>query len=67
MKGLDMNKETLTQLQEIYFDICDLLDYNELDQEIEGFTCEFDTLRECLEEQRRKLAQIELSIDLERV
>lgn len=61
-----MNKETLTQLQEVYFDICDLLDNNELDDTIEGFF-EFDTLRQCLEEQRRKLAQIELSIDLERV
>lgn len=61
-----MNKSTLTQLQEVYFDICDLLDNNELDDTIEGFF-EFDTLRQCLEEQRRKLAQIELSIDLERV
>ena len=61
-----MDKSTLTQLQEVYFDICDLLDNNELDDTIEGFF-EFDTLRQCLEEQRRKLAQIELSIDLERV
>ena len=60
-----MDKSTLTQLQEVYFDICDLLDNNELDDTIEGFF-EFDTLRQCLEEQRRKLAQIELSIDLER-
>lgn len=61
-----MDKATLTQLQEVYFDICDLLDNNELDDAIEGFF-EFDTLRQCLEEQRRKLAQIELSMDLERV
>lgn len=61
-----MNKATLTELQEVYFDLCDLLDHNELDDTINGFF-EFDTLRECLEEQRKKLARIELSIDLERV
>lgn len=61
-----MNKAILTELQEVYFDLCDLLDNNELDDTINGFF-EFDTLRECLEEQRKKLARIELSIDLERV
>ena len=60
-----MNKATLTELQEVYFDLCDLLDNNELEETINGFF-EYETLRECLEEQKKKLARIELSIDLER-
>ena len=50
---------TLTAVQEVFFDICDLLNSGEID-DIQ-ITClpEFDTLREFLEEQRRKLAYIE--------
>jgi hypothetical protein len=59
-----MDNQTLTLVQEVYFDLCDLLDNNELDQPIEGFTCEFDTLRELIEEQKKKLAEIELRLDI---
>lgn len=62
-----MNKATLTELQEVYFDLCDLLDNNDLaDIPINGFF-EHDNLLDFITEQRNKLARIELSIDLERV
>lgn len=50
---------TLTAVQEVFFDICDLLNSGEID-DIQ-ITClpEFDTLHEFLEEQRHKLAYIE--------
>jgi hypothetical protein len=59
-----MSRNTLTLVQEVYFDLCDLLDYNELSESLEGFTCEFDDMREFITEQRRKLALIERDLDL---
>ncbi len=58
-----MNNATLTLIQEVYFDLCDILDHNELDEKIEGFF-EFDSLRDFLHEQRQKMAEIEKQLDL---
>lgn len=50
---------TITKLQEVYFDLCDLLNSRQIDNiTLSGFQ-EFDTLREFLEEQKNKLAEIE--------
>jgi hypothetical protein len=49
----------LTTVQEIYFDLCDLLENNDLnDIKIEGFS-EFETLGEFLEEQKAKVGWLE--------
>ena len=50
----------LTTIQEIYFDLCDLLENNEAlaNIKIEGFS-EFDTLGEFLEEQKTKVSWLE--------
>lgn len=50
----------LSTIQEMYFDITDLIENNEelLDLKIEGFA-EFETLGEFLEEQRTKVSGIE--------
>lgn len=57
--GFNMNQSTLTKIQEIYFDLCDILNHNDLDNvEIEGFE-EFDTVREFLLEQKTKIEEIE--------
>ena len=54
----------LTLIQKVYFDLCDALDNNDFsDVAIEGLY-EFDDLREFLHEQKRKLAEIELTLDL---
>ena len=51
-----------TLVQEVYFDICDLLNGNQVDDIVlQGFQ-EFETLREFLEEQKRKLEEIETSM-----
>lgn len=49
-----------TTIQEIYFDLCDLIEENEnlLSLKIEGFG-EFETLGEFLEEQKAKIAWLE--------
>jgi len=52
----------LTKVQEVYFDLCDLLDNNELDDRIDGFQ-EFDSLRDFAYEQKAKMAQIERIIE----
>jgi hypothetical protein len=58
-----MNQSTLTKIQEIYFDLCDILNQNDLDNvEIEGFI-EFDTVREFLLEQKTKIEEIERALD----
>ena len=57
-----MSRNTLTLVQEVYFDLCDLLDNNELSESIEGLS-EFDDMREFITEQRRKLALIERDLD----
>ena len=52
-----------TLVQEVYFDICDLLNSNQIDDiVIDGFQ-EFETLREFLEEQKRKLEKIEVGME----
>lgn len=58
-----MSTNTLTIVQEVYFDLCDLLDHNELAESIEGFY-EFDNLREFISEQKTKLSAIEKALDL---
>ena len=56
-----MNKQQLTLLQEVYFDICDLINSREIDDIcIIGFS-EFETVLEFLEEQKSKLATIEMT------
>jgi hypothetical protein len=58
--------KTLTKIQEVYFDLCDILDNNDYSKvKIKGLE-EFDNLREFLIEQKNKLAEIEAAIDLER-
>ena len=53
---------TLTLVQEVYFDLCDILDNNELDDKIEGLY-EFDTVRDFMYEQKAKLSRIERFLD----
>jgi hypothetical protein len=54
-----MNNRQLTLLQEVYFDICDLINSREIDDIcINGFE-EFKTVLEFLEEQKLKLSLIE--------
>ncbi len=55
---------TLTTVQEVYFDLCDILEKNDYsDIKIEGLY-EFDDLREFLIEQKNKLAELELRLDI---
>jgi len=57
MKTID--QELLTRVQEVYFDLCDLINSGDIDDiNLLSFD-EFNTLREFLEEQRGKLAEIE--------
>lgn len=57
-------KNTLTTVQEVYFDLCDILENNDYsDIKIEGLY-EFDDLREFLIEQKNKLAELELRLDI---
>ena len=58
-----MSKNTLTLVQEVYFDLCDLLDNNELDDRVNGFY-EFDSIRDFIMEQKQKMALIERDLDL---
>jgi hypothetical protein len=55
---------TLTLVQEVYFDLCDILDNNELDDRIKGFY-EFDSIRDFIIEQKQKLARIEKALDFQ--
>lgn len=50
-----MDANLLTTLQEIYFDLCDLIDSGDADDIAISEPAEFDTLREFLVEQRTKL------------
>jgi hypothetical protein len=53
---------TLTKLQEVYFDLKDLLNSGEIDDIVlDGFQ-EFETLREFIEEQIDKIEQVEEDI-----
>lgn len=55
-----MNSKTL--VQEIYFDICDLINSGQIDDfALKGFQ-EFETLLEFLEEQKAKLERIEITL-----
>ena len=48
-----------TTLQEIFFDLCDLLDSGQIDDiKLDGFD-EFETLREFIEEQKSKIESLE--------
>lgn len=59
--------KTLTQVQEVYFDLCDILDNNDF-SEVKLEACfDFETLQEFLEAQKAKLAEIELRLDLKEV
>lgn len=59
-----MANNTLTTVQEVYFDLCDILENNDYsDIKIEGLY-EFDDLREFLIEQKNKLAELELRLDI---
>ena len=54
---------TLTTVQEVFFDLCDLLDSGQIDDiKLEGFA-EFETLREFIEEQKLKLQAIEEALE----
>jgi hypothetical protein len=59
-----MTTKLLTLVQEVYFDLCDILDNNELDDKIEGLY-EFDTVRDFITEQKQKMARIERFLDSE--
>lgn len=59
-----MSIKLLTLVQEVYFDLCDILDNNELDDRIDGFQ-EFDTVRDFMTEQKQKMARIERFLDSE--
>lgn len=50
-----MNTKELTTLQEIYFDLCDLIDSGQIDDIAISEPAEFETLREFLIEQKAKL------------
>jgi hypothetical protein len=52
----------LTQVQEVYFDLCDLLNSGEIDDILLTTFQEFETLKEFLEEQKTKLAEIEKEV-----
>lgn len=55
-----MNSKTL--VQEIYFDVCDLINSGQInDFVLDGFQ-EFETLLEFLEEQKTKLERIETTL-----
>lgn len=57
-------EKAVTTLQEVLFDLCDLLEENDLSGSIEGFS-EFTTMREFIIEQRDKVASIETRLTAE--
>jgi aryl-alcohol dehydrogenase-like predicted oxidoreductase len=52
---MTMTPKEKTTLQEIFFDLCDLIDSGEIDDIAISEFSEFETLREFLIEQRTKL------------
>jgi len=52
----------LTKVQEVYFDICDLIKSGEVDDIVLTSFQEFETLKEFLEEQKTKLEEIERGV-----
>jgi hypothetical protein len=57
MKTIDQTM--ITKVQEVYFDLCDLINSGEIDDFNLVTMNEFNTLREFLEEQKEKLSEIE--------
>ena len=57
-----MSTQLITLVQEVYFDLCDVLDHNEMDDRLDGFQ-EFDTLRDFMYAQKDKLSRIEKIIE----
>lgn len=55
-------KNTMTKLQEVLFDICDLIDSGEADNIRIKCLPEFDTMYEFLREQKIKLQGIEFDL-----
>lgn len=56
---------TLTTIQEVYFDLCDLIENNNLTKtRIKGFY-EFENLDQFIQEQKTKMAQIEKALDFQ--
>ena len=53
---------TLTKVQEVFFDLCDLIDSGEIDDIKIDCLPEFETLREFLVEQKNKMGQIEAGV-----
>lgn len=53
---------TLTKVQEVFFDLCDLSNSDEIDDIRINCLPEFTTVREFLVEQRDKMAQIEAEV-----
>jgi hypothetical protein len=62
IKGALKMTKLLTQVQEVYFDLCDLLNSGEIDDILLTTFQEFETLKEFLEEQKTKLAEIEKEV-----
>ena len=56
---MTISHKTITALQEVYFDICDLLDSGQADDIQITEPEEYDTLREFLEAQKANLELIE--------
>ena len=60
-----MNQKTLETLQEVFFDLTDLIDSGQVyGIDIDGFQ-EFKTLVEFLQEQKEKIALIETMMAIE--
>lgn len=58
-----MSNRTLTLVQEVFFDLSDLINSGEMDDiALKGFQ-EFETLKEFLEEQKAKLREIEAGVE----
>jgi hypothetical protein len=56
--------QTITTLQEVFFDICDLLNSGQIDDVVISGFQEFETLREFLEEQKQKIESVEQSLTI---
>lgn len=52
---------TITLVQEVFFDLCDFLDNKNCNKKLVSFD-EFKTLKEFLSEQKQKLAEIEIQL-----
>lgn len=59
-----MDAKMLTTLQEIYFDLCDLIDSGQVDDIAISEPTGYETLRECLIEQRDKLLPLTIEEEI---